>query len=342
MPEPPPTAVLFQTHFFDRWAAAAFRRLRAGAPAHMRCTVLIHLPPGAPVPPRLAEVPHHVVRTPALRDPIYPAKSADGPQGWSLWFGGHTDLILLDFCRTNPGFARYWVVEYDVRFSGDWRRFFAAFEEDEADLLAPCVVRRRDDPGWYNWPSLHAPEAVNEDCALRAFLPIFRASRHLVEAMDAAYRAGWGGHCEATWPTIARARGLVVADLGGEGEFTAPRNRGRFYASTPTAEFLAPGTLLFKPALYRAGTRRDVLWHPVKPFWWRVELREGLRDMRAAVGRVLRAWLPWALPRRWRVPGAFTGQAAPPTPGDPGPAEALPPAAPVTVVRHSSPQGATQ
>jgi hypothetical protein len=200
------------------------------------------------------------------------------------------------------------VVEYDVRFSGPWRRFLAAFAAEEADLLAPCVLRRRDDPGWYNWPSLltAGPEPVGEEDALRAFLPIFRASRRMVETVDAAYRAGWGGHCEATWPTIARVRGLRVADIGGVGEFADARRRGRFYGSTPMDTFLAPGTLLFKPVLLRPGSRRDMLWHPVKPFRWREEFRAGLLDIRAALGRVLRAHAPRALPRRWREPGAFT------------------------------------
>ena len=280
------TAILFQTHFFDRWCARAFRRLTAACPASYRPVVLIHLPAAVPVPQLLQGVPHHVVRTPELRLPAYPAKS--GGAAWNLWQGGHTDLIFLHYARAHPEHAYYWSIEYDVRFSGDWSRFFSAFADDSADLLAPAILPRSADPGWYNWDSLTSPSPLPESEQLRAFLPVFRASAALVSAVDEAYRAGWGGHCEGTWPSLARAAGLSVCDLGGDGPFTPPRYRGRFYSSTPLSESLAPGTFIFKPPLYRPGRKPEMLWHPVKPFFWRAEVKEGLRDMRRRAGILVR------------------------------------------------------
>jgi hypothetical protein len=290
------TALLFQTHFFDRSSARAFARLRAGCPAHFRPIVLVHLAPGARVPRRLADVPHHIVRTPDLRTPDYPAKSS-GP-GWNLWSGGHTDLILMHFWRAQPHHARYWSVEYDVRFSGPWRRLFDSFEDEPADLLAPGLIRRDEDPDWYNWPSLLPTAPVPEACQMRAFLPIFRASATMMRTMDAAYREGWGGHCEGTWPTLALAHGLDLVDPGGDGPLTPARYRGRFYTNTPQQTNLAPGTLVFKPPLYRVGTRPDMLWHPVKPFFWRTEIKQGLRDIKRSAGVVVRAMLGWWTRRR--------------------------------------------
>jgi hypothetical protein len=165
------TAVLFQTHFFDRWCARAFARVAAGCPPSYRPVVLIHLPPGAPVPLLLQGVPHHVVRTPELRVREYPAKSG-GPD-WNLWEGGHTDLIFLHYVRAHPEHVRYWGIEYDVRFSGDWGRFFAAYEDDPSDFLAPAILPRALDPGWYNWASLGGPVPLPESEQLRAFLPVF-------------------------------------------------------------------------------------------------------------------------------------------------------------------------
>jgi hypothetical protein len=285
------TAVLFQTHFFDRWCARAFRRLVEGCPPGFEPVVMIHLPPGAPVPPLLAGVPHHVVRTPELRTPDYPGKS--NGEGWNLWAGGHTDLILMHYYRANPHHARYWLVEYDVRLTGCWRRFFETYEDDSSDLLAPGVIPREADPEWYNWPSLHGPAELPESEQLRAFMPIYRASAAAMRAVDAAYRAGQCGHCEATWASLVHAAGLTVTDLGGNGPFTPERYRGLYYSATPIAVGLAPGTLVFKPALYRTGRKRDMLWHPVKPFFWRAEVKEGLRDIRRRAGILVRAL--WSL-----------------------------------------------
>jgi hypothetical protein len=288
------TAVLFQTHFFDRWCARAFRDLTDGCPPDHRPVVMIHLAPGAPVPALLQGVPHHVVRTNELRTQDYPTKC--GGERWSLWDGGHTDLILLHYYRAHPDHARYWVVEYDVRLTGSWRNFFETYRDDPTDLLAPGIITRPEDPDWYNWPSFRGPQHLPESAQLRAFLPVFRATAEAMRAVHEAYRGGCGGHCEATWPSLVRAAGLGLADFGGHGPFTPERYRGRFYSATPHAVGLAPGTLVFKPSLYRPGRRRDMLWHPVKPFFWRAEIKEGLRDIRRRAGIALRGL--------WRLTGA--------------------------------------
>ena len=312
------TLVLFQIHYFDRRAERAFRALRAGAPAHYEFVVLMHLPSDAPMPQRVARYPHHVVRTPELRELPYPAKTktadtaalspdhAAALRRWDLWVGGHTDLILMHFWRAHPGYERYWVVEYDVRFSGPWSRFFAAFEEDDSDLLAPMLRRRSDNPEWANWPLLTSPGTPpDETQAVGSFMPIFRASSRLMQAVDEAYHQGWGGHIECTFATIATVRGMSVTDFGGDGEFTPAAYRGRFYSGTPRDVHHAPGTLVFKPSFFRTGSRPNMVWHPVKPFWLRGELRRDLLDARAAVGRFVRTRASWLLPARWREPGCF-------------------------------------
>jgi hypothetical protein len=299
------TAVLFQTHFFDRWAERAFRRLRAGAPQGYEFFVLMHLAPGVPVPERVLRYPHHVVRTPELRALPYPAKV--GGEHWNLWHAGHTDLITMHCWLAHPGYDRYWAVEYDVRYTGPWRRFFGAFDGDDSDLLAPMVCRRRDFPEWLFWPSLIAPgEPPDDEHAVSSFMPIFRASGRLMRAMDEAYRAGWGGHLECSFATVAAVRGLSIADIGGDGEFTPAARRRRFYSGTVRDLYRAPGTFVFKPTFFRTGSRPDMLWHPVKPFWPGAELRRELLAARSAVAGVVRRRMPWLLPARWRQPGSFT------------------------------------
>ena len=306
----PTTAVLFQIHYFDRWAERAFRALRAGTPSDHEFVVLLHLAPGAPVPERVRRYPHHIVRTPELRALPYPGK-VEGPK-WDLWHGGHTDLILMHYWRAHPGHERYWAVEYDVRYTGPWRSFFAAFQDDGSDLLAPMLCRRRDFPEWLFWPSLVSPGAQPSDAdAVSSFMPVFRASGRLMRAVDEAYRQGWGGHLECSFATIAAVRGFAVADLGGDGEFTPEARRGRFYSGTVRDVYRAPGTFVFKPTFFRTGSRPGMLWHPVKPFWFGAELRRELLAARSAVAKVIRSRAPWLLPSRWRPPGSFSRSARP-------------------------------
>lgn len=286
------TALLFQTHFFDPGLARDFAALRRQCPPGFDCLVLIHLPPGAPVPRRLAQVPHHLVRTDELRALPYPRKTAEADwtgRRWEIWGGGHCDLIALHFYRAHPGFDRYWVVEYDMRFTGRWGDLLGAFEESEADFLATSMRRRRDNPVWWNWESVQGPaeEAEIERHRIAAFPPIFRASRRAMATMDAAYAAGWGGHLEASWATILSLHGLALEDIGGSGEFVRPGNEDRFYlAARPHAgcDLLCPGTVMAKPPLYRAGSTPGRLYHPVKPFRWRQAIREGLQELRVMQG----------------------------------------------------------
>ena len=271
------TVVLFQSHFFDRWAEAAFRRLSAHAPPNFEHAVLLHLPAGAPVPERVKRYAHHIVRTPELRQLPYPAKA--GAPDWDLWSGGHTDLIAMHYWRAHPGHDRYWMIEYDVRFSGPWRRFFAMFEDDDSDLLAPMLRRRRHSPDWLNWPLLTSPDGPLDDMEsreqLHADLP------HLGPA-----HAGDGRGVPAG---LGRAHGIAPSARSPRCAACASRIWADTASSrpTPTAAgstavrratlYHTPGTLVFKPTFFRTGSRPDMLWHPVKPFWPAQELRRELR-----------------------------------------------------------------
>ena len=207
-----PTVLLFQTHFFDRGAARLFERLRRQCPPHFECVVLMHVPAGTPKPRRLAAVPHHFVSTPEIRALDYPRKTADRDwtgRSWEFWGGGHSDLVPMHFYNAYPHFARYWVIEYDVRFTGNWRTLFDAFEDSGSDFLSTSIRRRRDNPVWVNWESVQgpAPESEIERHRVAVFPPIFRANQAAMARMDAAYRAGWGGHLEAAWAASWRSTG---------------------------------------------------------------------------------------------------------------------------------------
>jgi len=281
------TVAVLQTHYLNRPLRRMFRNLTFGLPNYAAC-VLMHQPPGRTKPPELAGLPHHFVTTPEIRDPAYSHKS--GGPGWGIWRGGHTDLIALHFFKSHPQFERYWFIEYDVRFSGDWRDFFLAFEDNDADFLSASIRRASNDPRWMHWPTLHPPASVGPlpiDERLCSFMPILRISRRGLQVIDQAYREGWAGHCEASWPTILNRAGCRLEDFGGDGEFVRPENRNRFYTNTPSDQDLAPGSLVFRPVRFVAGFRRNRLWHPVKP------LRHKLREDARHLWVMMKPYIPW-------------------------------------------------
>lgn len=214
-----------------------------------------------------------VFRTPDLESLGYPGKSSltlrrAGSRNMQL---GNTDLPVLLFARAHPEYDRFWVIEYDVRFTGSWRMLLDTFDDNSADLLATSVCDHAVNPGWSHWPSLQFPQQpVAEDERLRAFLPIYRISAPALALVDEAYRSGVRGHYEVTMPTILHLAGRVVQDISGEGNWGAPGIHRRLYYSNPADNSFSPGTFVYRPIMQAPGDRPDTLWHPVKPdkpFW---------------------------------------------------------------------------
>ena len=259
--------VAFQTHVFGWQVKRVFEAISRALPRHFEAVVLVHLPPGAPEPPLLATVPHLVVRTPEIRVAEYARKSGLNQPGWAIWDGGHTDLPMMCLARAKPGYAYYWGIEYDVRYTGSWRNFFKRYDDSDADFVGASIRDFPSHPKWAWWDTLVVPDGVRPPAGselLCSFMPVYRVSARLIHAVDQAYRAGWSGHSEVVWPTLARRLDMPIIDLGGQGAHVRPQDRGQVYKCNVHAWGLGPGTYVYKP-LKHVCWQRDMLWHPVKP-----------------------------------------------------------------------------
>jgi hypothetical protein len=178
---------------------------------------------------------------------------------------GNADLPLLLLYLSHPGYRYYWLVEYDVRFTGSWREFFAAFDDNDADLLGTSLRRFEDSPGWDHWGGLHVPIlAPDSHERLRGFFPIYRVSNRALAVLHDAGLRGCSGHMEGVMPTLLYNLGLRIEDIGGDGEFVRPGNTNRYYRNTLTGDSLSPGTFVYRPVIAKAGDEPNKLWHPVK------------------------------------------------------------------------------
>jgi hypothetical protein len=259
--------VLFAVHYASDEILAEYAALRAAAgPAldvvlhydNLRGDVNEALPAGVP------DV--HTVdaeRIRALGFPSWPDRT--GHFGPESLLPGNWDFAVVDFYRAHPEYDFYWRIEFDVRFSGPWSRFFGPWASSRVDLLTTTVQRREDGVPWFWWASLGGPGlSLDPRTHVRAFLPVCRISRRACELMDRSYGEGVHGHVECVVPTLLAQRGMEIEDLGGSGEFVRPENENRFYVNEPTDDCLRPGTFIFRPAREAAGDEPDKLWHPVK------------------------------------------------------------------------------
>ena len=188
---------------------------------------------------------------------------------------GHTNFPVLDFAARHPAPERFWVIEYDVRFTGEWRVLFDHFRDSTSDLLTCCIGDYDEDPAWPWWDLSHPRHYIPNKTRLRSFNPIYRISRRGVECLRTELASGWAGHQEVVMPTLLHRNGLELEDMGGDGPFVrGPKNR--FYTSGPgkNVPFRKPadrsgafksGTMRYRPMRSRPGLRRHRLYHPIKP-----------------------------------------------------------------------------
>lgn len=167
---------------------------------------------------------------------------------------GSNHFPLLKFYKENQGYDYYWLVEDDVRFSGEWKDFFGSFASCTSDFLSSVIETKAENPTCYWWTSLKTGnEVIAEEKLLKSFNPIYRLSSQALVCIDAHLRIGWMGHYEVLLPTLLYNKGFLLEDFGGEGTFVRPENNARFYDDT---------SMRIAPVL--PDDRKNYLFHPVK------------------------------------------------------------------------------
>ena len=177
---------------------------------------------------------------------------------------GHCHFPLLQFFSENPNYDYYWVIEYDVKFSGKWSHFFNYFRKIGKDFLTSNIRTYQERPNWPWWPSLRHPQKLipYEKC-LRSFNPIYRISKSSLTFLDECLKNGWKGHNEVLLPTLLYRDGFSLMDFGGKGKFTPPELKNKFYTSSERGP-LREGTLRYRPVFTEIGNEKNKLYHPVK------------------------------------------------------------------------------
>ena len=167
---------------------------------------------------------------------------------------GSNHFPLLKFFKENQCYDYYWLVEDDVRFSGEWKDFFGSFASCTSDFLSSVIETKAENPTWYWWTSLKTGnEVIAEEKLLKSFNPIYRLSSQALVCIDAHLRIGWMGHYEVLLPTLLYNKGFLLEDFGGEGIFGRPENNAKFYDDT---------SMRIAPVL--PDDRKNYLFHPVK------------------------------------------------------------------------------
>lgn len=205
-------------------------------------------------------VDHYIFGTDAVDTLGYPNKGAARP--FKL-IPGNSDLITLLFRKLQPQFRHYWFLEDDVEYTGDPVYLFGDLNKRKGDLLATHLA-----PGYDEWAYAAARRmpGCDPDDNWLIFLPFYRVSADALDIIDTYYHKGWDGHHENMWATILIHAGLTVVDIGGQGDYVAEADRNKHYYGYARDGFDKNGSFGTLHIRLFPGWRKNVLWHPVKPF----------------------------------------------------------------------------
>lgn len=260
------------THEWSPRLAKHVERLKRETAGVLDVYLVLQAEPGAPPPSGMA--PDLTITIEDSRA-LFPTRTAafkarTGKPGWVHY----VDLVWIPaFLHPKlDGYDRFWLIEYDVDLDGDWGRFFSAAAHYEGDALLTRVRRLSQEPDWTHASGLQLPASITDP--LIGLFSISRLTRPLlVGYVEAVASTEWGGHFEALIPTFAEAKGLRVAEIGGEGLWTPPNRTNLHYTGRWDDQSSLRTTFSVKPPhayRYRAERRfvagdRDTLVHPVKP-----------------------------------------------------------------------------
>lgn len=180
---------------------------------------------------------------------------------------GSNHFPLIKFYLENPGYTYYWIVEDDVRFSGNWNFLFNTFDAKcDYELITSHIKYYSEEPNWFWWDSIsHPAYKVPLNKRIRSFNPIYRISKDALDYIYDLLIKEWKGHHEVFLPTMLNLAGAKLLDFGGSGSFVPVEYRDMFYTSRCDDNgSLSAGTMRFRPIMKRKGRLKNKIYHPVK------------------------------------------------------------------------------
>jgi hypothetical protein len=179
---------------------------------------------------------------------------------------GHVHFPVLEFAQKHPNYSNYWVIEYDVRFTGSWSLFFWLTTRSTADFIATHLSRYEEQPFWYWWPTYSCPDKTQKiESRVRFFGPLYRISRSAIEFVDTKLKAGCQGHQEVVLPTLLNEAGFSLVDLSGSSSFEK-LSPWSWYTRSKRDVWgaLKHSSMRFRPQMTLSGHRPFTFYHPVK------------------------------------------------------------------------------
>lgn len=182
---------------------------------------------------------------------------------------GSCHFPVLSFFLNNIQYNQYWVIEYDVEFTGDWSILLDDYDKKLSDYdFISCHIERYNEnknKHWYWWHDNNNVGYKLEEC-IKSFNPICRYSRNALSYVDLYQKLGNSAHSEILIATCLYHAGYKIGDIGGNSEFTPGDYIQKYYSSTPDS--INNGSMRYRPLYTRQTIEmtglKNHLFHPLK------------------------------------------------------------------------------
>lgn len=253
-------AFLFLSHLSSGIIIKEFENIRRST-KHIGDTFFLYDARGPAVPRNINKLSPYLYSEQCLSSLGYPTI------GFSI-IPGHAHFPVFKFYLDRPDYDYYWVIEYDVRFSGEWQLFFDRFQTVKNDFLTSHIRTYTEEPYWDWWNLSHPQKSIPLYRRIRSFNPIYRISKEALLFLHGAFKDGWCGHHEVAIPTLLHHNGFTIQEISGTGKFTIPGMENKFYSSSKPDSWgkLSNGNLKYRPSFLLYGFQANKLYHPVKPY----------------------------------------------------------------------------
>ncbi len=243
---------LFATHFYTKEIIAEFKKIKNATRNLGASLILYHKKSPGSIDHRKLQQPHYLFTESKLSSLEYPTLVPE------RLVPGSNHFPLIQFSRKHL-FHYYWLIEYDVRFTGKWQDFFVYFEQANEDFLSSYIRRYSDDKDWVWWSTLRHPyKKIKTSSMIRSFNPIYRISYPALHYIDTMHKKKWIGHHEVLYPTLLNLAGFKLRDFGGSDDFVMPEDKNRFYSARTMDSMNLHDLQTFDEP-------KNKLVHPVKP-----------------------------------------------------------------------------
>lgn len=183
---------------------------------------------------------------------------------------GSEHYVMEFFIQTHSPYDYYWIIEYDVFFTGNWSVLFDAYKNNNADLLSSHIERKNlENQKWVWWDAISLNNNNVIDCNnfIKSFNPIYRISRNAALFLDSYLKFKENkGFYEVLISTVLYNNGFRLEDFGGTGEFSKIENcNSGFYIQ---GEGVNNGSMRWRPLFnykdVNESGEKNKLYHPVR------------------------------------------------------------------------------